>query len=241
MDSDLKKKILAHSKQEMLGLTKMLSKTVHDINNPLAVMIGQLSIFELMQERGKLTEEKLQVIIEKLNNSSKLFKERLDDLRGYYKVSQNNEQYEFIHKVFHAINYYFENQFYTENIIFEFNCSQDVKAQIDIDNLLYCIKALIQNSIESLSQLETESKTIKLTCQESSNNMLEFIIQDSGNGLDQELSKILEWGHTTKSLPHSGLGLSIAEMLLNDVNSTLKYEKTTEYTQFSFQIPYKNA
>ena len=237
------KKALAYSKKEMLGLTQMLSKTVHDINNPLAVMIGQLSIFELMQQRGKLTEDKLEVIIEKLNKSSALFKERLDELRGFYKVSQNNEQFQSLDKILHAINYYFQNQTYTHHIELIIESEEDFTVDMAADDVLYCIKALVQNSIESLQNKEMEEKYIKIKTTSTDGKVL-ISVEDNGGGLiSSDFTTALDWGQTTKDITHSGFGLSMVQMLLEQANSDLSYikydgEKTAI---FSFTLPQKNA
>ena len=72
--------------EELELITSMLSKSVHDINNPLSVIIGQVSIIETLQKMDKLTPDKLNRILEIFKSSTDKFQSRINGLRAFYKV-----------------------------------------------------------------------------------------------------------------------------------------------------------
>ncbi len=233
------KKIIQNNLNEAYRFSKMLSKTVHDINNPLAVLIGQLSIVDILKQRDQFTEEKQAIILEKLNSSAKLFKERLDDLRGFYKVLLNDESFSQLGQILHCIHYYFEPELYEHSIKLDIDCDAESETKLKSAEVFYFIKNLIQNSIENIVDSKTQDGTVKLKCftQEGS---IHVKVSDNGPELIAPLGTVLELGHTTKNeVVHPGIGLNIAQNILDSVKSELSYTRIDSMNHFSCLIPKK--
>lgn len=231
------KSLLAHDLHEYERFSMMLSKTVHDINNPLAVFIGQLSIIELMQQRDQLTPEKLELILSKFKSSSQTFKERLDQLRAFYKIPVNSDQFDQAHQILNSILYYFENELYTRNISIEHICPENINLKLPPNEFFLVLKHLIQNSIEAISETKPTEPKISVECLELDEH-LEVSIFDNGGGLLGPYEMAVELGYTTKGNKHAGTGLALTQHILDQYKIKLEYQCDAS-TQFKFLIPKK--
>ena len=57
-------------------ISKMLSRSIHDINNPFSVIIGQLSIAEILLSREELNLEKVKSSLQKMKSGTEKMQER---------------------------------------------------------------------------------------------------------------------------------------------------------------------
>lgn len=74
-------------------ISKMLSHSIHDINNPFCVILGQLSIVEILMSKEELNKEKILNSLNKMKNGTTKMQERIDGLRDYYKVAMGDASY----------------------------------------------------------------------------------------------------------------------------------------------------
>ncbi|MBT4792640.1 MAG: HAMP domain-containing histidine kinase, partial [Halobacteriovoraceae bacterium] len=203
--------------------SKMLSKTVHDINNPLAVVIGQASIMEMLIQKDKLTPEKLEKIIAKFKSSTEVFKDRLSQLRGFYKVPMNDPDYSKLTQLLESVCYYFDGDCSHGGITLNFTGDTDYEIDFKTSELFIILKSLVQNSMEAIIDHNKDNGgSITINCEKREQNIVVKVI-DSGPGLVCELPIACEPGYTTKSLNHPGLGLSMVQHLLNQKNLLLHY------------------
>lgn len=75
-------------------ISKMLSKSIHDINNPFCVVVGQLSILELLLGKDQVDVERLKKSVDKMKSGADKMKERIEGLRDYYKVAMGDPHYQ---------------------------------------------------------------------------------------------------------------------------------------------------
>ena len=214
---------------EFQQFSTMLSKTVHDINNPLAVLIGQLSIVDILKEKDKLTPEKMDLILNKLRSSSQTFVERLNYLREFYKIPLNDENFQSLDQVIKSTLYYLEKTAYNNDINLISNIPEDIQLTVPSDKLFLVLKTLITNSIEAIAANSKNGGEINITATDEGDSV-RLDIEDSGPGLVCELSMAMEMGYTTKSHNHKGYGLSIASKVLADHQMTISYNKTKKTT-----------
>ncbi len=231
--------LIKHDLQEYEILSSMLSKTVHDINNPLALFVGQLSIMDVLIQRDQLTPEKLEKIINRFKSSSKTLSSRLEYLRNYYKILVDDPNFTQLRNVLDAVVYYYDNLAYKNRINLSHNLEDNSEVELDISSreLFIITKHLIQNSLESLVDSNKEGGgNIIIDCKLNDNSVT-ISVQDDGAGLIAPLEKAVEIGYSTKE-EHSGHGLSIVKYLLDSKNLKLIYEKN-EKTSFSVSYPKK--
>lgn len=214
------KEIIEHDLNEQEKYSKMLSKTVHDINNPLAVFIGQISIMQMLFKKDKLTSDKLEIIIDKLESSTEKFRLKLKELRSFYKVNLNAPESSNLGHVVDSCIYYFEHQFYNKEINYYVEIDESLDFKIPAAHLFMCLKHIIQNAIESIENTDCP----KLWISSSVNNgSLLLLIKDNGAGLQVELSEATNFGTTLNKTNHRGYGLSIVKALSIEDSFELGY------------------
>lgn len=222
--------------EEFSRLSSMLSKSVHDINNPLAVFIGQVSIIELLQKRNQLDEEKMTKIIEKFKSSTETLKERIGNLRNFYKIIINDPHFPTLENAIQSACYIFENETYLKGINYNIKTIPEIKVNMAQNEVFLIIKHLVQNAIESLAMEAKDGGEIKVEVHEQDQFAL-ISVEDSGPGLLCELNLACELGYTTKKQNNcGGTGLALVQKILQKHGVTLNYEITPR-CKFSFHIP----
>ncbi len=213
----------------------MLSKTVHDINNPLAVFIGQLSILEILLGRDPVDMEIIRKVSTKFKSSSNGFSERLKDLRNFYKVPDDDPSFDTMDQLLTSISYYFENILYKNSIKLHLpELGTEIRTVLSPSEFFLVLKHLIQNAIESSS--ENEKKDIYLTV-ETNEETIHFKVIDEGPAPSESLSRLVAPGDSFWKSPKQGLGLSIAEEILKKHQSQVIYDyEDTEKKSFGFII-----
>lgn len=220
--------------EEYARFSSMLSKSVHDINNPLAVFIGQLSIIDLLQKRDQLDAEKINKILEKLKSSSQTLKERIERLRNFYKAPINDVHFSRVENAIASACYLLENEAYLSDITLHAEHVPELKSSVSTGKIFLVCKHLIQNAIESLKKCNQDEKKIDVISRQIDNS-IEISIADNGPGLSCELNTAAELGYTTKENKTGGTGLAMAKKILDEHHITLHYAKG----RFFFTIPIK--
>jgi signal transduction histidine kinase len=229
------KDLIDNSLSEFQLFSNMLSKTVHDINNPLAVLIGQLSIVDILKEQDKLTPEKMDKILEKINSSTVTFKERLDHLRSFYKIPLNDKDYQSVNQVCYSVIYYLDKMAFQNDINISLSIDEEIKTAIPADKLFIVVKNLVQNSIETLISTSKQGGAVYITVKKNETGA-ELSVEDTGPGLVCDLDMAIELGYTTMPHPHKGHGLGVASFILEEYNSQLQYS-AKDRTKFWMELP----
>lgn len=76
-----------------LDISKMLSKSIHDINNPFCVILGQLSIVEILLSKEEINKDKIFHSINKMKSGADKMQDRINGLREFYKVAMGDTEH----------------------------------------------------------------------------------------------------------------------------------------------------
>lgn len=222
MDKDFNKTVdLLLTEQE--NNSTMLSKTTHDLNNSLAVFLGQVSILELLNKKDSLGPEKISSIVEKLMKSVDKFKVKLDDLKSYYKVPLNDDEYNTFYQVLISLNYYFANQFYNKHIEFELDVDEKLKERkstCETSQLLLALKLITQVAINHCEALEQSKLVISLSDNAGKTLITLKDNRDLSTVSDQKMDEILQNTILDK------ISASYASSVIKDSDFTFKSEIT---------------
>ena len=227
-------KLVAHDLDEYKRISSMLSKTVHDINNPLAVFVGQLSILEILLKKEPLDLEKIEKVVSKFKSSSTNFSVQIEKLRSFYKVPQSDSQFNQFHHVITALSSYFEHECYEKEITLNFSEPiKDLMLATPVDQMFIILKHLIQNAITISKENNCHEVNIEFKVE---NNLLLINIADQAKKLDGEFSKLSDLGSTFWKKPAPGFGLSIATHLCQKNKIQMQYSNK-EFGLIRLSIP----
>jgi len=217
---------------------EMAGGMAHEINNPLTVVKGTITIIERILREQK-NEALNQVLI---NNFKKIHShiERMTRIISsfkYFSRKGNDQIAEMvsIKKIFTTIN----------DMCFEKIQSNQVTLTVDtLDYELKCnsiqieqvLINLVSNAIDAIAS--NNEKWVKLEAIKV-NGFLEISVTDSGNGIPNNIAQsMMQPFFTTKEAGNgTGLGLSISLGLVESHGGKLFLDSTSKNTRFVVQLP----
>jgi C4-dicarboxylate-specific signal transduction histidine kinase len=222
---------------KLASLGEMAGSIAHEINTPLAVIVGSSSMLKDSLNEKDVDLDECREVAEEIEKMS----DRINAIiRGLKTLSRQGEQdpMETV-KVSDIVNDTFalcEEQIERLGIKIEI---EDFPADLTIACQPTQISQILINTINnSRHAVETESeKWIKIEI-ESDNDYVTFSIRDSGQGISKELQdKIMEAYFTTKEKGvGTGLGLSVSQKIAKAHGGNFWLDKECENTRFRWSI-----
>ena len=230
----------ARSKLSSLG--EMASGMAHEINNPLAVVVGTSQILEktLPKLVGEKDVEKVTKLCKRITASSQRVSTVIKYLREFAQTSFNDSLSFGSYEVNEVINQLkdislIKAKAKQTKIEFVTDINRDVQIRIDKPKFIQALFSLVENAVDATANLENPEVLIRSSV---SHEGFCIKISDNGPGVsDNILGRIYEPFFTTKEVGKGmGMGLSSAKGILESLNATLDYERISEKTVFTVII-----
>lgn len=213
----------------------------HEINNPLAIILGRTQALKIRLDRDKYEKKDIVDTVDKIEVAVKRISKIVNALRLMTKDSSDETAslvsitlfLEDIESVWAARLRNSGIEFKIEN-----NCS-DLMTFTKRTQVAHALFNIISNSFDFLKSIsEASEKWIKIDINEKS-GFVQIGISDSGPGIPIETrQKIFDPFFTTKEVGKgSGLGLSIAKGVAEDNNGRLEYDEHSSNTRFILSLP----
>lgn len=226
------------SRLSVLG--EMASGIAHEINNPLAVIIGLLEQNDRKLESGDVAAGMPKI----LENNAKIKKQifRISKIvKGLGEFSQSGDHEVMervsIKSIIDSVRSLCEERLKKISIKLEteiIECELNCRA-VQIEQVVF---NLINNSIDALGELNIPEKWIKIDIR-MRGGYLEIGVTDSGSGIMPEVAKkIMQPFFTTKAVGKGiGLGLSISKGIIESHGGSLSLDPNSKNTRFAILIP----
>ena len=219
---------------QLAAVGEMSAGIAHEINNPLTVVIGKLSIMK----RNIHDEEKMNRFIGDIERSALRIAKIVKGLHYLSQKSRSDEHS--VVELGEMLNYTFE--FCREALKSK---GIDISLEKDSEKLfISCDEVkisqvflnLINNARDAITDSGAEEKWIKLVVKKEG-GYVRIDVMDSGPGVPEEIKdKILEPFFTTKDIGKgTGLGLSIVARFLIEHDGTLEIIEN-DYLGKSFRV-----
>jgi two-component system NtrC family sensor kinase len=215
------KQIQNTEKLALLG--KQTAGVVHELNQPIAIILGFADILLEKIEPGK-NHEILETIERQAQNCKKIVESILGFARHPDKIDYSSDVNICIERVFAVV----ENIVATEKIALKKNITKDLPAvRGDSGHLQQVFMNLITNAAAAMRGGGVLTVSTRLN---ASGNMVEIIFKDTGHGIKKEYrDKILDAFFTTKKRGEgTGLGLSVSYDLVSKYGGDIKFETVAE-------------
>ena len=206
-----------------------LFKLTHEIKNPLAVCKGYLEMINL--DNKEKTNKYINIMKQEINRSLNI----ISDFVEYNKIKIIKEQID-LNMLLEDVYDCFKILVNASNIklVYEESNEEDTYIIGDYERLKQVIINLLKNSLESIiakGKIEILTKKYK--------EYIEIIIQDNGQGMNEEtLSKLKEMFYTTKKTG-TGLGVSLSNEIIKAHNGELIYKSIeNKGTKAIIRLPY---
>jgi C4-dicarboxylate-specific signal transduction histidine kinase len=220
-------------------LGEMAAGLAHEINNPLAVIIGRAEMVMLQRADGSATEEEVSKSISKINDMAIRISKIVTSMRKISKGSAQNELMPTnLAAIIEDIMNVSSERIRTSLInldITGINNGLSVKA--NFTHLSQVIINLLNNSFDELSKVAEDKRHIWLITEEHEHEVM-LKIKDSGFGIPADVrEKLFEPFFTTKEVGKgTGLGLSISKGLMIGMGGDLELSSDRLHTCFILRL-----
>lgn len=222
---------------KMAALGEMASGIAHEINNPLAVIDGRLSLMQKYVQH--LSTEENKKYLHDIESMKKMSLRISQIIRGLKSFARDGSQDPMTETQFQTIlsdtNSLVQEKIKVKQIKYTYS-KIDFNLQCRPVEISQVLLNLISNAIDAVENLP--EKWIDLQV-EDHNDYATIRIIDSGCGIsDQIEDKIMQPFFTTKDIGKgTGLGLSISKGIIENHHGVLIINKTFTNTCFEIKIP----
>lgn len=244
--------------ERLTAMGQMAAAVVHDLNGPLAVIVGSIELL-LMRDTDPMTKERLEAIEQAVQRMRELSTNMLD-LSGRNPTS---------------IEAMSINELVAGVLRFLSPLTQEASIHIDLADDVPSVRAnwpqleqvltnLVMNALDATERVTPRELRLTTGCctvnsiiareeaggrsthvashldpQEMDSDWIYAGVEDNGHGIsDDELSKVFEVFYTTKGDSGSGLGLAISKRIAEDQRGTiLVASRAGGGTSFSLLLP----
>ena len=204
-----------------------LFKITHEIKNPLTVINGYLSMFDVTDiEKSK---RYISILKNEVNRTLNL----LSDFMEFTKIKVVKKECNF-NDLISDVKEVLIPFFVKKNVNYSFCVQNNIIVNMDYNRIKQVIINVIKNAVEACR----ESNGMVTTTAFTEEDYLIIVVKDNGIGMDKfVLDNILVPFYTTKD-NGTGLGVSLSKEILEAHGGTINYDSVKEkYTTCKITIP----
>ena len=246
--SDFKRKVELIKTQEekminssrLASLGEMAAGLAHEINNPLAVIIGRAEIIMSQINDGSVTNIDISKTMSKIQDMSFRIAKIVTSMRKISKANNPEEVAEtslviVIEDILNISSEKLNNS--SVNVDYT-QVNKALLVEANFSQLSQVIINLINNSIDELLKLPQDKRNIWISTEEVEGQAF-LNIRDSGTGIPMAVrEKMFQPFYTTKDIGKgTGLGLSISKALMVEMGGDL--ELSAELSKTCFILKFK--
>lgn len=233
--------------EKYIALGELADGVGHEINNPLAIVTGNLNftanfLSKTNDQELILKKNEIKTRIEKSALAADRIKQIVRSLMKVSKFnSQINEASEFTLEdlILDVKNLTFE-KFKNHEINLEINPCPQVVLKLNRPDISQVLLNILNNSFEAFAKLNQSSKILVISFSDAGEK-INIAIENNGPKIPNEIkNKIFNPFFTTKEIGAGpGLGLSISKGILNSMGADIWLDEDSINTKFVFSLPIK--
>lgn len=227
-----RQKLIASAKMSSLG--EMASGIAHEINNPLAIIVG--TCMRLKRELG--SNESVNEVVQIESTAFRISK----IIKGLLSFSRSGEKDilelapigRLINDTLDLCRQRFEN--HAIQLRVNFNNLEEADLKIRPTQIIQVLLNLLNNAFDAVEK--RPDRWIDISVQKF-NNQIRTSVTDNGLGIPEDVvDKMMNPFFTTKGVGKgTGLGLSISKGIMEDIGGKLFYDASAENTRFVIEFP----
>ncbi|MBC7538736.1 MAG: GAF domain-containing sensor histidine kinase [Bacteriovorax sp.] len=216
---------------------EMAKSVSHEVNNPLAVIVGSVHQMNRIIDSEGNNSEKLKMYTERLIRSVERIEKIVNGLNSIAREASNDPFIKIDAKtVIDDALSVCQERFISSNI--KLILSGDLKTPFECRStqIFQVLVNMLNNSYDAISKSENPWIQIHVF---HNDQKIRFEITDSGVGIPMPIvEKIMIPLFTTKVLSRAaGLGLSVSQALIQEHSGKMWYDKSCYHTRFVIELP----
>lgn len=222
---------------KLSSLGEMAAGVAHEINNPLAIIVGRVFQLRLLLEKGEIDNYKFMKGFAQIETTAMRISQIV---RGLKAFSRNSEGDPFeavpVETVVNDTLSFCSERFKNHEIELRVSIEPQLKMSCRPSQISQVVLNLLNNAKDAIA--DHSEKWISLDVTED-DEFVRISVTDSGLGIPKEIAeKIMEPFYTTKEQGKgTGLGLSISQGIVSEHFGTLYYDADSKNTRFVMLIP----
>lgn len=231
----------AEQSARLAAIGEMAGGVAHEINSPLAAMLGYVAMMEIKIKKDIPDADKLLDITTKIKNVIEKISKIITSLRTFASEKDLTEFEKIsVTKLIEETTIFCMNRFQNQKVDLRSIVDNDFQIECQVKQMIQVLLNLLNNSfyaIQNSSNAWIEIKALKHT------DFAEITVTDSGAGIAKEIQeKIMQPFFTTKDIGEgTGLGLSTSQGIVHNHQGRLFYDSVSKNTKFVIQIPYDQS
>ncbi len=227
--------MVAHN-AKMTSLVEMSRGVAHEINNPLAIIVGKTSLIRRSLQLG-LDLESCFNHLDRIEQTAFRIGKIISSLRAFSgDASKEPMIFVSIEEVISETLELCQQKLNNNNVELRFDKIDSIEISCRPAQISQILFNLISNASDAVKDQENAWISLETFHKE---NFLEIAVTDSGPGIKPEIAaKIMQPFFTTKEIGQgTGLGLSIAKGLAEEHGGTLTLDSNSPNTRFVIRLP----
>ncbi len=237
-DSELEQqRMMVLSVSKMATLGEMAANVAHEINNPLAIITGRISILSKHADKGPVPGELVKSELQKLEKTAMRISKTIKGLRSYARDSDRDPRIQAsLAGIIEDTMELCTEKLRSQSVEMRLGAVPEVYLECRPVQISQVLLNLIGNAIDAIAELPEKWISIDVT---TANQKVLIRVCDAGKGIPPKIvKKMMEPFFTTKAQGRgTGLGLSISRNILEAHGGGLNYDPTWPNTSFILEIP----
>lgn len=217
------------------SLGEMAKNIAHEINSPLAVIIGSIHQMNRVMEAENEIPDSFKIYSQRLVRSVNRIEKVVKGLRSITREASEDPFIKISPRaVIEEAASISQERF--KDIEFNLSGDMDILFECRLTQMAQIILNLLNNSFDAIA--ESSNPWIKIHARKN-NDFIQIEVMDSGEGIPKDVAeKIMIPLFTTKILTKAtGLGLSISQALIQEHSGKIWYDKSSKNTRFIIELP----
>ncbi len=216
----------------------MAGEIAHEINNYLAIILGNVELVPLLLSKGKM--DKVDRKLEILKNTVTKIQGFSEGLMGYGNEAAVFEPGD-LNQLIENLVAFLKPQNHYDNIKFNMVLSPELPlVEFDSAQLQQLFVNLLNNAADALREKSSDREIDIITKPEKSSGQVLVIIKDNASGLPDDIGEVIFVKRYTGQRRGRGFGLVIVKRIIDQHCGTISYETSDgEGTSFALKLPIK--
>ena len=224
----------------MVSLGEMAGGVAHEINNPLAVMSGLLSILLKKIDNSPPNTSELKSALQEIQAMTNRIASIVKGLLAFAGVRPQLEgEVVTVHDLVQETLALSSSRIVNAGIEIQVDVPPELTLECRKIQIEQVLANLLSNAYLAIVDLKEDLKWIRISAAMLNTKEIEICVSDCGSGISAEVAaKIMEPFFTTRAVGAGvGLGLSISKGLVSSHGGTLYLDPASKNTTFKINLP----